>query len=116
MDEMHDRLGSILNDPQMMQTIMNMAKSLSSAQDAPREAPPPPPAEPSASMPIDPALIQKIAGLVQQSGIDTEQKALLNALHPYLSTERIRKLERAMRAAKTAKLASGALGAVGLHF
>ncbi len=114
MDDMQDKLDSIMSNPEMMQTIMSMAQSLSGGQVAQQEAPPPAPA--STAMPLDPALIQKIAGFVQQSGIDPEQKALLSALYPYLSGERIHKLERAMRAAKTAKMASGALGAVGFHF
>jgi hypothetical protein len=35
---------------------------------------------------------------------------LLNALCPYLSRDRIGKLEKAMRAAKMAKLATGIMG------
>lgn len=58
---------------------------------------------------FDPAAIQKIMGLAGQMGVDANQKNLLHALQPYLTSHRIQKLEKAMRAAKLANLASGAL-------
>lgn len=57
---------------------------------------------------LDTATLQKVIGLAQQTGIDRNQQALLKALGPYLSHERINKLEKAMRAAKLANLASSA--------
>lgn len=63
---------------------------------------------------MDPAMIQRIYSIARQSGIDKNQQALLKALGPYLSRERITKLEKAMRAAKIAALASTALSGSGL--
>ena len=63
---------------------------------------------------IDPALLQKIMGIAGQTGIDSNQRALLSALRPYLSGHRLGKLEKAMRAAKLASLASTFLGNGGL--
>ena len=104
MDGMEDKLGSILGNPEMMQKIMAMAQSLGAEQ--PKEAPPPE----IPSMPnIDLGTIQKISGLMGQTNIDREQRALLSALSPYLSRERIRKLENAMRASKLAGFAANAL-------
>jgi hypothetical protein len=74
------------------------------------QSPDPPPAEPHPidfSMP-DPAAIQKVLALSGQLNIDSHQKTLLQALQPYLSDQRIHKLEKAMRAAKLANLASTA--------
>ena len=106
MDDLQARMGAILNDPEMMQKISMMAQSLSSSQESP---PPPPP--PSPTMPnIDPGMLQKLAGFAGKAGIDSNQKTLLRALNPYLSQERISKLERAMRAASMAKMASVFLG------
>ena len=104
---MEEKLGAILANPQLMQQIMSMAQSLGT--------PPPPPKEPPAPQPrgMDPALVQSILGMVQGAGIDCNQRALLDALCPYLSQDRIRRLERAMRAAKLAGLASGFLGGAG---
>lgn len=112
MDGMEDKLGAILSNPQMMQQIMSIAQSLGqSSQPVPEEKPEPKPAIPE----IDLSMIQKISGLANQSGIDHNQQALLKALSPYLSRERIARLERAMRAAKMARYASTFLSAGGLQ-
>ena len=103
MDGIEEKLGSILNNPQMMQQIMSMAQSFG-------QSPVPPPAEePSMDIPMpDPAAIQKVIALSGQLNIDSQQKTLLHALRPYLTDQRIHKLEKAMRAAKLANLASSA--------
>ena len=103
MEGMEEKLGAILGNPQMMQQIMSMAQTLGSS-------PPPPPQEKPSSPTIDPAMIQKLMPLMQGSGIDTNQRALLKALSPYLSRDRIDRLEKAMRAAKMAGMVSGFLG------
>ena len=105
MDNMEEKLGSILNNPQMMQQIMTMAQAL--GQSAP--APEPPPQESAPALDIDPAAIQKMVSLAGQANIDQNQRALLRALGPYLSQSRLQKLEKAMRAAKLAGLASSAI-------
>ena len=109
MAEMEDKIGAILNNPQMMQQIMSMAQSFSNSAPAPD----PPPS--NAMPPIDLGLLQKLSGLAQQSGIDKREQALLQALSGYLHSDRIGKLEKAMRAAKLAKFASSALGNGGLQ-
>ena len=109
MDGIEEKLGAILGNPQLMEQIMSMAGSLSS---------PPPeqiPHEPPCSIPdFDPAMIQKLMGLVGNLNVNDNQRALLQALRPYLTEHRIRKLEKAMRAAKLANAASGFLGSGGL--
>lgn len=127
MSELEEKLEAVLNDPNMMQQLMTMAQSLS-AQSAgpPPEAQtvnaPPAPMPPPATTPplpaplpqIDPAMLQRLAGLSTQGRVDKNQQALLSALGPYLSKERISKLERAMRAAKMAQFASTLLGQGGI--
>ena len=108
MDDLQTRMGAILNDPEMMKKISAMAQSLSAGQDT---QPPPQPQPQTQVLPnIDPAFLQKLAGIAGQTGIDNNQKTLLHALNPYLSNERIHKLERAMRAASMARMASVFLG------
>ncbi len=109
MDEMEDKLGAILNNPQMMQQIMAMAQSMGGPQEAPRQELPPQ-NQPN----IDLGLVQKLSGLASQSGIDQRERALLGALQAYLTGDRVARLERAMRAAKMAKLATAMIGQQGL--
>ena len=106
MDDLQARMGAILNDPEMMERISSMAQSLSASQESEQQ----PPQQPTELPNIDIGLLQKLAGIAGQTGIDHNQKNLLHALNPYLSSERISKLERAMRAASMAKLASVFLG------
>lgn len=100
MGELEQKLGALLSNPQLMQQVASMAQLLGQPQQAPKEPP-----KPALSLP-DPAMLQNISGLLQKSNIDPDQQALLHALSPYLSQNRIGKLERAMRAAKMAGFAS----------
>ena len=59
-------------------------------------------------------MLQKLSGLAGQTGIDSDQQALLHALSPYIGNAKMTKLEKAMRAAKMARVASGFLGNGGL--
>jgi len=90
----------------MMGKIMSMAQSLGlSDQAPPREE-----AQSAGSFPeIDLSMLQKLSGYAKQSGIDKNQQTLLQSLRPYLSRQRIYKLEKAMRAAKMANMASAFL-------
>lgn len=118
MDEMEDKLSSILSNPQMMQQIMTMAQALGQSQPQVQPEPPSPtkPALQPMNTGMDAAMLQKVYNIARQSGIDKNQQALLKALGPYLSRERIVKLEKAMRAAKIAGLASTALSTSGFSF
>ena len=109
MDQMEDKIGAILNNPQLMQQIMTMAQSL--GQNPPEKETPPP------TMPeFDPALLSGLGALAGQGKVDSNQQALLTALHPYLSSRKVEKLEKAMRAARMARMASSFLGKGGLSF
>ena len=121
MDDMESKLGSILGNPDMMAQIMAMAQKMGGNQE-----PSPPSQAEQASIPaisplpegLDIGMLTKIAGIAGSAGVDQNQKTLLLALKPYLSTDRIGKLEKAMRAAKlagvtTSLLGSGILGQLG---
>ena len=107
MDGLEEKLGSVLNNPQLMQQIMSMAQAMGNSAPAP--TPPPAPTQESVPMP-DPGMLQKLSGLASQTGMDRNQQALLKALNPYLGQDRLSRLEKAMRAAKMAKLAGSFLG------
>lgn len=114
MDDMQNQMNAILGNPEMMQKIMEMAQALGNpqvneAQDLQTQDMP-------ALGDIDLSMVQKLSGLAGQSNIDSNQRTLLKALTPYLTHERISKLEKAMRAAKMANMASTLLGRSGLQF
>lgn len=115
MDDMQNQMNAILGNPEMMQKIMEMAQSLGQPQQQDHVAPQP--EHSGFSMPdIDISMLQKLSGLAGKSNIDSNQRTLLKALIPYLSKERIFKLEKAMRAAKMASMASAFLGQSGFQF
>ncbi len=106
MEDMEAKLGAILGNPQMMQQIMSIAQNFQSE--------PEPQAPVTDTAPeIDFAMVQKLTSLIGKTGIDPQQRALLQALSPYLSGQRIHKLEKAMRAAKLAGMASVFFGNIG---
>ena len=102
-----DQLGAILGNPQVMAQIQQLAQSLGQpeAEKGPQEAPPPPKGPSGGDM----EMLKAFTGFAREAAIDKNQQALLKALGPYISSERCRKLEKAMRAAKLAQLSSGLL-------
>ena len=88
MSGIEDQLGAILGDPEMMQKIQ------------------PSPAGPG---PGDLEMLKAFTGFARGAEIDQNQRALLKALSPYVSREKIAKLEKAMRSAKLAQQTSGLL-------
>lgn len=110
METMEEKLGTILNNPEMMQQIMSLAQSLGNSTQQQQDA-----TLKSDTSGPDPAMIQKLSALAGNNSIDNNQKQLLQALSPYLSKDRVSKLENAMRAARMARLASTFLGSGGLQ-
>ena len=104
MSELEEKLSSVLSNPQLMQQIMAMAQSMGTSREEPSES-----KQPAMSSHPDPEMLRQLAGFSQSAGVDGNQKALLSALGPYLSRDRVDKLERAMRAAKMAAMASAFL-------
>ena len=120
MDTMEDKLNSILSNPALMAQITTMAQSLGNQSGKPSQESNEANVQQSGSfdtMPdFDPVMLQKISSIIRGSGVDNNQQVLLKALKPYLSEERIIKLEKAMRAAKLAGFATSILGKSGLSF
>ena len=124
MEGMEEKLRAILSNPEMMNTIMSMAKAL--GQSPQPEQAPPPRQEPAQQKPVPPPktpfpmgknemeMISRISALSQQTGLDRQEQALLKALDPYLSRDRLIKLEKAMHAAKMARFATVALDRSGV--
>lgn len=109
MSELEEKLNQVLGDPQMMQQIMALAQSMGSSPSHQEPSPETKP-EPAQALPqMDLGMIRKVAGMASSTGVDANQRALLRALGPYISRDRVGKLEKAMRAAKMAAFASSLL-------
>ena len=105
MEDMQSQMNAILGNPEMMQQIMAMAQSLNAPAPEEKKAPDPTPG--GFTLPdMDLNMIKNLSGFAGQANIDANQRSLLQALRPYLSHERIAKLEKAMRAAKLAGMAT----------
>lgn len=111
MSELEDRIQSVLNDPDQMQQILGMARSLMGGGPEPE-----PPKEPGGfSLPElmggggEAGLMKKLASLLGGGGAGREQ-ALLEAMKPWLSESRSRRMDRALKLGHMARAASLALG------
>lgn len=112
MAEFDEKLNQILSDPGAMAQIMQLAQSLGGDASAPPSPPPASSKQPSgdngASLRsslaggIDPAMLTKLLPLVRELGgkQDSNARALLYALRPYLKEERQEKVERALQLAR----------------
>ena len=105
MSELEERLNGLLSNPQLMQQIASMAQTMNAQEQPPETAPLPS---------FDPRMLQVLTQTMGNTGIDSNQNALLQALSPFLSPYRVQKLERAMQAARLAGAASAFLNAGGL--
>ena len=119
--EFDDKLNALLSDPGKMAQIMQMAQSISGGEDSPSNGPssaasPPPQQTVSHAPPpaagtdllsslgsgLDPTLLMRLLPLIQGLGgqRDSNARALLYALRPYLKPERQEKVERALQLAR----------------
>lgn len=120
MAEFDDKLNSILSNPDAMSQIMQLAQSLSGPGPG-SESPPPQslPQQQTAAPPptgggdlfsslsslaggIDPKFLSRLLPLIQELGSqrDSNARALLYALRPYLKEEKQNKVERALQLAR----------------
>lgn len=120
MAEFDDKLNSILSNPDAMSQIMQLAQSLSGPGAEQSSAPPPPPPASPPPQPtppgggdlfsslsslaggVDPKLLTRLLPLIQELGgqRDSNARALLYALRPYLKEEKQDKVERALQLAR----------------
>lgn len=124
MEELEERIQAVLRDPQQMQEIFSIARSLglelppqdgAPGDTSPERTPAQPPEPGEAGKPPVPpglggAITQPVAELLTQAGkLEKKQENLLNALKPFLKPGRREKIERAMQAARLSHLAGYAL-------
>lgn len=95
MDDFGDKLNSILNDPAALSRIGELAKSVMGGdQETKGEEPE-----------LDPGLISRVMSLMKRKGVKSEERALLEAMKPFLSERRREKMDKAIKLARLASLA-----------
>ena len=99
MDELESRINSVLNDPQQMEKISRLARSFMGGSE-----------ETGGFAPDDfgmsPQLLSRLSKLMSSGGDrEKKEKALLEAMTPYLSEKRRGKMDKAMKIARLARLA-----------
>ena len=108
MDDLEGQIRQVLNDPAQMAQIMGLAQSLmgGSGGEKPQEAPPAAP---------DGGLLGKLGALMGKPAASGggSQQALLQAVRPYLSEKRQRKIDRAIQITRMAHLAKLAMEGLG---
>ena len=108
MGELEDRLNSILSDPEQMRRISSLAQSLMGGEEGGAA-----PGFSGKAQPPENELSGALGSLLSPSPKGGDKAALLEALKPWLSEKRQRKLARAMRLARMARLARFAMGDAG---
>lgn len=108
MDDLEGQIRQVLNDPAQMAQIMGLAQSLlgGGGGEKPQEAPPAPP---------DGGLLGKLGAMMGKPAASGggSQQALLQAMRPYLSEKRQRKVDRALQITRMAHLAKAAMQGLG---
>lgn len=105
MENMDSRLNALLNDPNAMARIMELARQLSggavSPTPPPAPPPPPPPPQPPQEDSFDPTVLLRLLPLLQElrQEENSQTRQLLLALRPFLKPERQGKVERAVKLA-----------------
>lgn len=115
MSELEDRINSVLGDPKQMEKIAKLAKSFMAGGDVGASAS----GSASASeglfgADLDPKLIGRISKLLSSdSGEKKQERALLEAMMPFLSEKRRGKMNKALKLARIAGIAKAAMGEMG---
>ena len=108
MSELEDRLGSILQSPEKMAQIMQLAKTFSAGSENKT-----PDAPPQAQDTIDPRMMAALMKLMRELSAPDSSAEVLRAVEPYLCKDRRERVERAIRIARIAKLAGRAFSEMG---
>ena len=104
MSEMEEKLNQILDDPDMMGRIIQMAQQISGGTSAP-----PPPSSPDLSG-ADAQMLTKLLPLLKELQTPNSQAAnLLYDLRPYLKEEKQKKVDRAVKLAHLIHIGKTAL-------
>ena len=109
MAEFEEKLSSILNNPQAMGQILSIAKSMTAEGEPPPQEEAPEDSPLSALGEVDPRILQIGLRLFSEySSSDNQKIALLQALKPFLSEKRLKKVDKAIQIGKLSRVMSTA--------
>lgn len=122
MGELEERINSVLNDPEQLSEITRLARSLMGAgqQEPPAEgagasrSAAPDMSAVFSQLGLDAGALSRLSGVLGTSVTDGRSQALLEAMKPYLSDKRKKKMDKAIKLARFAKLAGLAMGELGV--
>lgn len=107
MEDLEEKIQAVLADPQQLEQIAAMARSL--GLELPEGALPSEEAPGPGPMPDLAQLAGPMAKMLQAGKLDKRQEDLFNALKPFLRPERREKMDRALQVARLSHLAGAAL-------
>lgn len=113
MSELDEMISGVLSDPEQMAKITKLAQSLMGGDEAaaPTAAPAASDAAGLDTLGLDGETLARISRLMRGGmGQTREEQTLLEAMRPYLSEKRRRKMDRAMKLARLARIARLAIG------
>lgn len=116
MSELEDRINSVLSDPEQMEKITKLAKSFMAGgqEEQSNDSGLGAMAGLFGGEDIDPKMISRISRLLKNGGGEKKQeRALLEAMMPYLSEKRRSKMNTAIKIARIAGIARAAMGEMG---
>lgn len=102
MDDLNEKLSSILSDPEAMREIAALASSLGA--DAPGVHKAPEPAAPAAAPAEALSMMSGLMPLLGKVKADDDTTRLLDAIRPFLSEERREKLDKAKKMLRIMRL------------
>ncbi len=111
MAELENIIGGIMSSPESLERIMDVVKLFGGEDKEKQEKPPPVPlAIGDIAGGIDPELITKIIGLLNDYNAEDDRRIkLLFAMRPYIKESDSFHIDRAIRIVKLAHVARGAL-------
>lgn len=111
MSELEDRINAVLGDPEQLEKITRMARSLmGGGGEAAKNESQQSPASMFGELGLDGETMGRISRLLSTKSSPGAGQAMLEAMRPYLSDKRREKVDKALKIARLAKLAGLAMG------
>lgn len=108
MDELEEKINSVLNNPSELAKISKIASAIMGGEDAQSEAQPQ-----QQEADVDMGMLQQMLSSLRGGGKKSESRDLLEAMKPFLAEKRRHKIDKAMKLARLASIAEIAVGGFG---